>query len=89
MNTTLQIRIDSKTKQAAQKVFKSRGLDMTAGLRFYLTQVAQTKTVPFHPLSAEHFTPAKKRQLIAEVEEALKHGKRYNTIQEAHSDILG
>ena len=47
MTTTLQIRIDQKTKDAAQKTFRSMGLDMSSGVKLYLTQVMHTKTIPF------------------------------------------
>lgn len=89
MTTTLQIRIDKKTKDAAQKTFRSMGLDMSSGVKLYLTQVMHTKTIPFSVMSADYWPIEKKRQIIKEAKYALKHGKRYATIQEAHREILG
>jgi len=88
MTTTLQIRIDKKTKDAAQKAFHSMGLDMSSGVKLYLTQVMQTKAIPFPIWSFDNLPRKKKLQIVKEAKYALKHGKRYTTIQEAHRDIL-
>lgn len=89
MTTTLQIRIDKKMKDAAQKTFKSMGLDMSSGVKLYLAQVVNNKEIPFPVMSADYWPREKKLALIKEAEYALKHGKRYANIQEAHRDILG
>jgi len=88
MTTTLQIRIDKKTKDAAQKAFHSMGLDMSSGVKLYLTQVMQTKAIPFPIWSFDNLPRKKKLQIVKEAKYALKHGKRYTTIQEVHRDIL-
>ena len=88
MTTTLQIRIDKKTKDAAQKAFHSMGLDMSSGVKLYLTQVTQTKAIPFPIWSFDNLPRKKKLQIVKEAKYALKHGKRYTTIQEVHRDIL-
>lgn len=88
MTTTLQIRIDKKTKDAAQKAFHSMGLDMSSGVKLYLTQVMHTKTIPFPIFSFDNLPRAKKLQIVKEAEWALKHGKRYTDIKKLHADIL-
>ena len=88
MTTTLQIRIDKKTKDAAQKAFRSMGLDMSSGVKLYLTQVMHTKTIPFRVMSADYWPIEKKRQIIKEAKWALKHGKRYTDVRKLHADIL-
>ena len=88
MTTTLQIRIDQKTKDAAQKTFRSMGLDMSSGVKLYLTQVMHTKTIPFPVCSFDYLPREKKLEIIKDAKWSLKHGKRYATIQEAHADIL-
>ena len=45
--TTIQIRIDEKTKQGARKAFDKMGLDITSGIKLYLARVAQDKAIPF------------------------------------------
>lgn len=89
MTTTLQIRIDKKMKDAAAKTFKSMGLDMSSGVKLYLAQVANKKEIPFPVMSADYWPREKKLALIKETEWALRHGKSYPTIEEAHRDILG
>ena len=89
MTTTLQIRIDTKTKKAAQKAFHSMGLDMSSGVKLYLTQVMNTKSIPFPVWSFDDLPREKKLQIVKEAKWALKHGKSYATIEEAHRDILG
>lgn len=88
MNTTLQVRIDKKTKTKAQKIFKEIGIDMSSGIKMFLSRVINTGTVPFIPLTKNGFTKEYEQELLREVEEAEKYGKRYNSIQEAHADIL-
>ena len=88
MNTTLQIRIDKKIKDAAQKTFSAMGLDMSSGVKLYLTQVVNSQTIPFPIVSADHLPVMKKRQIIREARHALKNEARYAHIEEAHRDIL-
>ena len=89
MNTTLQIRIDKKTKEQAKKTFNSMGLDMSSGVKLYLTQVVNMKAIPFPVISADYWPTKKKRQVIKEAKYALKHGPSYRAAKELHDDILG
>ena len=89
MNTTFQTRIDSKLKKEAQKVFKSTGIKMSTGVKLFLRQVVNTQSIPPELFTANNFPESKKLELIKEAEYALKYGKRYATIEEAHRDILG
>jgi len=88
MTTTLQIRIDKKTKDAAQKAFHSMGLDMSSGVKLYLTQVVNKGEIPFPVMSADYWPHEKKLQIIKEAKRALKHGKRYTDVRKLHADIL-
>lgn len=88
MNTTLQIRIDSKIKTDAQKVFKELGLDMSSGMKIFLQQVVNTESIPFPLRTANGFTVEKERKILAETTHDLKHGKRYSTSKELFRDIL-
>lgn len=89
MNTTLQIRLDQKMKNEANKAFKSMGLDMSTGVKLFLAQVVNTKSIPFPVMSADYWPEEKKLELIRDAEDALKNGKRYKNIREAHKDVLG
>ena len=86
--TTIQIRIDEKTKAGAKKVFKKMGLDVSSGIKLYLARVAQDKSVPFVLRTENGYTPEQERQMIRETEYAEKHGKRYASVEEAMRDIL-
>lgn len=89
MNTTIQTRIDSKLKKDSQKAFADMWLDLSTGIKIFLTQVVRTKSIPFEINSFDSLTEKKKMSIIAEAKDALKNGKRYPTIESAHRDILG
>ena len=88
MNTTIQIRIDKGLKVRANKLLQSAGLDLSSGIKLFLSQVVRTKSIPFPIRSADDYSPAMKRKLVKETEYALKHGKSYSSIEELHKDIL-
>lgn len=88
MNTTLQIRIDSKTKTSAQKVFKELGLDMSSGMKIFLQQVVNTESIPFPLRTVNGFTVEKETKILAETAHGLKRGKRYSASKEMFRDIL-
>lgn len=84
----LQVRIDKKMKQLAQKNFARMGLTLSSGVKLCLMQVNNAPPAQLPFLTAENFSPARKKRLLAEAKDALKRGKSYATIQEAHRDIL-
>ena len=86
--STIQIRIDEKTKAGAKKVFKKMGLDVSSGIKLYLARVAQDESVPFILRTENGYTPEQERQIIRETEWAEKHGKRYGSVAEMWKDIL-
>jgi addiction module RelB/DinJ family antitoxin len=45
MNTTIQIRIDSKTKIKAQRAFKKMGVSLSFGIKYFLIKVANAKNL--------------------------------------------
>lgn len=89
MNSTIQIRVDSKTKKEAQKVFEDMGLDLTSGVKLYLAQVVREKGLPFTPRTVSGFTPGQEKRLLREAAWAKKHAKRYSSGEEAMRDLLG
>jgi len=89
MTTTVQIRIDEKMKREATKTLKAMGLDMSTGVKLFLAQVVNTKSIPFPVMSADFWPEEKKREMVREAKEALKNGKRYSSAEELHRDILG
>ena len=88
MNTTLQIRIDKKTKEKAKKIFSNLGLDMSSGVNLFLSQVVNTESIPFEPRTENGFTIRKEMEIIKETKHALKYGKRYTNVNKMFKDLL-
>lgn len=89
MTTTLQIRIDQKIKMKAQKAFKGMGIDMSSGVKLFLTQVGNTGEIPFRIFSFDNLPEATKKKIVREAKYALKYGRRHVSVEEMHRDILG
>lgn len=88
MDTTLQTRIDSKLKKDAQKTLKDMGLDLSTGVKLFLTQVVRTQSIPFELYSFNNLSEAKKRAIVNATNDALKNGQKYRTAKALHDDIL-
>ena len=82
--TTMNIRIDEKTKKAARKALEGIGLDLSTGVKLFLNQVVIEKGLPFKP-TKNH--AAIRARWDAEVADALKNGKRYNSVDEAFPEL--
>ena len=89
MTTTIQIRVDAKTKKQAQSVFEKMGLDLSSGVKMYLAQVIREQGLPFTPRTVNGFTPAQEAKILTEIAWTKKHGKSYKSGKEAVADILG
>lgn len=89
MNKTLQIRIDTKTKEGARKVFAQKGLDVSTGVRMFLTRVSETGEIPFlKPFSFDSLPEKRKKELMREAKLELKHGHGYASVKALLDDIL-
>jgi len=89
MNTTIQIRIDSKTKQDAQKAFKNMGLDLSSGVKYLLTQVGNPKNNTYVcPFGFMHrYTPEMLQKFEKEVEQVISKGRKYSSTKKMFDDI--
>lgn len=83
--TTINVRIEEKTKRAASKALASMGLDLSSGIKLFLHQVVTDKGMPFQPTHRPRVSVA---QLDREYKHALKYGKRYNSGRELLDDLL-
>ncbi len=73
--STINVRIEEKTKRAASKALASMGLDLSTGVKIFLHQVVTEQGMPFKPTK----NPAALRaQWDKEVAETLKSGKVYD-----------
>lgn len=70
MDTTLQIRTNTKIKNAAQKVFKKEGLSMSKAFNLYMQEVIRNKKVNLND------------SMILD----LKNSKRYYSVEEMWKD---
>ena len=70
-------------------VFSKLGLDISSGVKIFLNQVINTRSIPFEPKMHYTMTPKQERWVIRQVKEAKKNSKRYTSIEELHRDILG
>jgi DNA-damage-inducible protein J len=87
---TIQIRVDDKLKKASNEILNDLGLDMSAAVRMFLTQVINQKTLPL----CSFVSPERYQELDEMAEEALrdyKTGKEkgYSSAEEMMQDILG
>lgn len=88
MNSLLTVRINPKTKKAAKKTLENLGLNLSAGVTLFLEQVAETESIPFTIATKRGHTLRRWKLYQKEIAWAKKHGKRYNTAEEAFEDIL-
>ena len=70
--TTIQVRIDEKTKRSAKKVLDRVGLDMSSAIKLYLKQVSIRQGLPFTVLTENGLTPEEEDQILIASEEARK-----------------
>ncbi len=67
--STINVRIEEKTKIAASKLLAAMGLDLSTGVKLFLHQVVTEKGLPFRPTKVPLVPRA---QLDAEFEETIK-----------------
>ncbi len=84
---TIQVRIDSKTKEAARKTLDELGLDMSSAVKMFLTNVVHRKGIPFDLMTENGFTLAQERALLQETELTKKTAKRFATVDALMKDL--
>jgi len=68
----LQTRVDTKTKQEAERLFESLGLDMTTAIRLFLRQAINQQRIPFDIVPPQYnFT----EETLSAIEEARRISK--------------
>lgn len=70
----MQIRIDDSLKEQASSVAQGMGLDLSAAVRLFLTQMVLENGLPFRPRS-DPFWGIKNQEHLAKVAEDIKHGR--------------
>lgn len=82
--STINVRIEEKTKKAASKALKGIGLDLSSGVKLFLNQVAIEQGLPFRPTKDPAALRAKWDK---EVAWARKHAKKYTDVKEFFKDL--
>jgi len=88
MNSTLNIRIDKKLKENAGKTLKNMGLDISSGVKMFLCQVVNTKSIPFEPKMHYSMTPEQEKWVRGQIADAKKNSKGYKNVKDLFDDIL-
>lgn len=85
--TTIQLRIDKKTKNAAQAIFEKLGMDMSSGMKLFLSQVVRTKSIPFVARTENGYTPEYEQFILDQSADIRKNGKTFKTVKELMEDL--
>ena len=85
MTTTLSIRIEEKTKKAAQKTLEAVGLDLSSAVKMFLHQVIIEQGIPFKSSRIPQNLQNEWKKLS---ELAMQQGKSIESIEELHKDFL-
>lgn len=85
--TTIQLRIDTKTKKEATKTLSALGLDMSSAVKLFLRNVVITQSIPLDLRTENGFTVEQEQQMIKETEYAKKYGKAYTNLDELFADL--
>jgi DNA-damage-inducible protein J len=87
---TIQVRIDAKKKREAAKVLDELGLDFSSAVKLFVNQLVHDQALPFRPNAQKPFLGYPNKEAYKkDVEWALKHGKRYDTAEEAIRALWG
>jgi len=84
---TIQIRIDTKTKNAARKTLDELGIDMSSAVKLFLNNVVHTKSIPLDLKTENGFTLAQEQALIKESQKALQSGERFASVDALMADL--
>jgi len=84
---TIQIRIDTKTKEASRKILEEMGLDMSSAIKMFLKNVAITHSIPFEVRTANGFTVAQEQEILQDLKEAKENGQTYTTVEDFMKDL--
>ncbi len=84
---TLQIRIDTKTKNAARKILNELGVDMSTAVKMFLRNVVITESIPLELRTQNGYTLAEEQEMTASAAIAKRNGKRFSSAQDLLADL--
>jgi addiction module RelB/DinJ family antitoxin len=90
--STIQIRIEEKTKQNVKKILDEMGLDMSTAIKLYFTQIKLRNGLPFSIVTKNGLTIQQENEILSAGKEALsgKDVTKELTTKQAlkHLDLL-
>jgi len=81
MTTNVQIRVDTKLKNEAEKTLNKLGLDLPTAFRIFLNKINITGGIPFPVNNDSYFNYTKEQE--DEILDAYKNGKRSKEFKNA------
>lgn len=81
--TTLNVRIEEKTKKAAKKALEGVGLDLSSGVKLFLKQVVNEQGLPFTPTKNPAALRAKWDREAAEA----RRNKRFKSVEQILKEL--
>ena len=85
--STIQIRVDTKTKLAAKKTLDALGLDMSSAVKLFLTNVVNRQGIPLDLRTKNGFTLAQEEALLKETAAAKKSARRFASVDALMKDL--
>lgn len=85
-DSTIQLRIDLKTKEQASETFEKMGLDLSSAIKLFLTQAIMTQSIPFQIITENGYTPEYEESILREMK-STKGDKKFNTVKELMADL--
>lgn len=70
--TTIQVRIDEKTKKGSAKILDEIGIDMSAAIKMFLKQIILRKGIPFRAVTENGLTLEQEDAILRASAEARK-----------------
>lgn len=85
--STIQVRIDAKTKRESKKVLDAIGLDMSSAVKILLRNIVLTGSFPLELRTENGFTVGQELAALAELEDARKNGKTFSSVEDFFADL--
>jgi len=68
--TTIQVRVDERTKRRSKKILNDIGLDMSSAVKLFLHQVIIRRGIPFNALTENGLTIEQEQEILRRSDEA-------------------
>lgn len=86
MNTVIQTRIDTKTKEKAEAILGQLGISLNDGIRMFINQVNLNRGIPFTPALPKDFPNEETKKIIRDTDKGINCAK-FDNAQELFDDL--